>query len=158
MVVIAVIGLLASIIFVGLSGARQKVKNARIMADLRQTKSIAELIYSTYNGYTSLVDGDHTLNGGAPDPYGKQLQVIEDDIIAMHGGEEDPFIIVEATTDTYCVSVALASSLPAYPEEGWSGWVCTDFEGATKLDYWCFLAVTPPYQRWCTPYPEPSAP
>lgn len=157
MVVIAIIGLLSSIILVTLSRAREKARNVRIVADLRQVRSIAELIYSTYNSYAFLVNnGDHTLNAGAPDPYGSQLEVIEEDITAMQG-LESPFIIAKSTTNTYCVSVELTSSPTACCEEGWSGWVCTDFEGATKLDYWCFVEPIT-YTNWCTPYPEPPPP
>lgn len=54
LVVIAIIGLLASIVLVSLSGARNRAKDARIIADMGQTRTIAEVFYGNYASYTNL--------------------------------------------------------------------------------------------------------
>jgi len=80
MVVIAVIALVASIVFVTLSRARARARDARILLDLRQVNTIALLINSDYDSYTNLVDATYTLNESAPVPHGEQLRAIESDI------------------------------------------------------------------------------
>ena len=45
LVVIAIIGILSSIVLIALRGARDKAKDARIIADLSQIRSIAEILY-----------------------------------------------------------------------------------------------------------------
>jgi len=93
MVVIAIIGLLASIILVSLGRARAKAKDARLLLDLRQIRSIASLIESTYNSYTNLCDPiTSTLNQNDP-LYGSQIKVIEDDILEQVGGSPFSFLL-----------------------------------------------------------------
>ncbi len=45
LVVIAIIGILSSIVLVALRGARNKAKDARLIADMSQVRSVAELVY-----------------------------------------------------------------------------------------------------------------
>lgn len=56
LVVIAIIGILASIVLVSLSGARNRAKDARIIADMGQMRSAAEVYYGnqTPNSYAGL--------------------------------------------------------------------------------------------------------
>lgn len=51
LVVISVIGLLASVILVSLNSARAKARDARRKADLAQITRALELYYDTYGGY-----------------------------------------------------------------------------------------------------------
>src|SRR4051812_15987542 len=51
LVVIAIIGILSSIVLASLNTARQKSKNARSIADLRQLQNALELYYSDHNAY-----------------------------------------------------------------------------------------------------------
>ena len=106
LVVIAIIGILAAIVLVSLSGARNKAKNARIQGDISQVRSIAELLYneSSPMNYNNLCDDSHTLNEGAPSPYGAQLNAIETDIKTQNGGIPPKCY---ASGDDYCVSANL---------------------------------------------------
>ena len=54
LVVIAIIGILASIVLVSLSGARNRAKDARIIADMGQMRSTAEVWYGNNNTYVGL--------------------------------------------------------------------------------------------------------
>lgn len=51
LIVIAIIGLLASVVLVSLSNARAKAKDAKRLADVRQYMSALELYYNTNNSY-----------------------------------------------------------------------------------------------------------
>jgi prepilin-type N-terminal cleavage/methylation domain-containing protein len=61
LVVIAIIGILASIVLVSLSGARNRAKDARIMADMGQIRSAAEIFYGNNGNYTGLCTATDTL-------------------------------------------------------------------------------------------------
>ncbi|PIS16147.1 MAG: prepilin-type cleavage/methylation domain-containing protein, partial [Candidatus Portnoybacteria bacterium CG09_land_8_20_14_0_10_44_13] len=49
--VIAIIGLLASIVLVSLNSARGKARGVRRVADLRQIQTALEMYYDTNNSY-----------------------------------------------------------------------------------------------------------
>ena len=61
LVVIAIIGLLASIVLVSLSGAKKRAQDARIISDMGQLRSSAEIYQSTNGSYSNFCDsGDAT--------------------------------------------------------------------------------------------------
>ena len=114
LVVIAIIGILASIVLVSLGGARAKARDAKIMAEMWQVRSIAEAISYEYDSYATTCDAANTLNENAPAPYGKNLQTIEDDVYA----QGSPTIRCHASEEKYCVSAQLTSA--------GAKWYCAD--------------------------------
>ena len=59
--VIAIIGLLASIVLVSLGGARNRAKDARIIGDMGQLRSTSEIFNGnngTYTGFSANADED----------------------------------------------------------------------------------------------------
>ncbi len=72
LVVIAIIGILASIVLVSLGGARNRAKDARIIADMGQLRSTAEVFNGNNSTYTGLcansdvatLQADVTAQGG----------------------------------------------------------------------------------------------
>jgi len=66
LVVIAIIGILAAVVLVSLNSARQKSRDARRLADVRQVMTALELFYNDNNSYpddggTSPTAGDGTI-------------------------------------------------------------------------------------------------
>lgn len=164
LVAIAVIAILGAVVFVSLSGARERARDARILLSVRQIISVAELINSTYGSYASLCASDQTLNENAPDPYGNQLKTLEDDIASQQGRTTPRMVCIAVQPDRglnqYGVTVGLNYAGGNYPAEGWSGWYCTDSLGTAKLDYGC---LDPHHgllddQCWRLEPPEPPPP
>lgn len=103
LIVIAIIGILAGIVLVSLTGALKKGKDSRIQADLKQVQSIAGMIMTDEGGYDSLCAGG-TLNENHS-TYGSQLGAIESDISAQ--GSTD--LKCYASSTEYCVAAKLVS-------------------------------------------------
>lgn len=57
LVVVAIVGLLSAVVVVGLTGAREKARDSRRIADIRQIQNDLELKYSSSSGYPSPVNG-----------------------------------------------------------------------------------------------------
>ena len=92
LVVIAIIGILAGVVLVSLSGARTSAKDARIISEMDQLRTVAELYYAKNNKYGGFCgDSDY--------------KMIEDDIKSQASGE----ISCNDSDDKYCVKVKLNS-------------------------------------------------
>jgi type II secretion system protein G len=57
LIVIAIIGLLASIVLLALNNARAKSRDAKRIADVRQLATALELYFNDHNGYPSQTTG-----------------------------------------------------------------------------------------------------
>lgn len=66
LVVIAIIGILASVVLASLNTARQKSRDARRIADLRQIQTALELYYSSNNSYPQPSEGWGSWSGHCP--------------------------------------------------------------------------------------------
>ncbi len=114
LVVIAIIGILSSIVLVALRDARNKAKDARIVADLSQIRSLAELLYD--GDYDDVSMGTLTdtcvYSGGNAD-----IDKIAGDICNQKGS-----LVINKTAspaDAYC----------AYSALNVSGYYCVDSTG-----------------------------
>lgn len=69
LVVIAIIAILSTIVLASLSGARSKAKNARIRAEISNSRAQAELFYSYGDAfsYEGVCDENGDLTGNTPD-------------------------------------------------------------------------------------------
>ncbi len=71
LVVIAIVGLLSSVVLVALGPSRNKAKDARILSDINQTRAIVETKYNSITGSYNYAPADYaamstdvTTNGG----------------------------------------------------------------------------------------------
>ena len=115
MIVIAIIGILASILIVSLRQASERSRNAKIITDIVQVRRIAEQIYTgeIMSGYTDLCKDSSNFNS---DDY-TDLGMLQIDI-EKYGGAVSCY----ANSDSYCVSSSFRTS---------GQWFCVDDEGSS---------------------------
>lgn len=96
LVVIAIIGILAGIVLVSLSGARERAKDAKIITDMSQIRSAGESAYA--------VDGNYSKVKCTDDTYG--IKKLCDDITAQGATVT---IRPSSPDQAYCAVVTLHS-------------------------------------------------
>jgi len=115
LVVITIIGILASIVLTNLGVARNKAKNTRIMADLSQIRNMAASIESESDppAYSSLCSGNDLNTTPGSHNYIAQVFLIREDIRTQLKGSGvlTPGTDISCQTNTdgtsYCVNIAL---------------------------------------------------
>lgn len=65
LVVIAIIGLLSTLAVVSLNNARQKSRDAKRVADIKQVQTALELYFNDHGGYPTAVTQAGTITGAA---------------------------------------------------------------------------------------------
>lgn len=74
LIVVAIVGLLASVVVLGIGNARERARDAKRAGDIRQIQNAAEAFYATNNTYPAnlgQMDGAPTLGpNGTGDEYG----------------------------------------------------------------------------------------
>ncbi len=113
LVVIAIIGILAGIVLVSLGGARTRAKDTRIISDLSQLRTEAEILYSSDGSYVNV---DETKG---------EVKKLSDDI-TLQGSD---LTIEKAADDTaYCAYAKLNAPTA-------DTWYCVDGPGMTAKSY-----------------------
>jgi prepilin-type N-terminal cleavage/methylation domain-containing protein len=98
LVVISIIALLAAIVLVFLSGARNRTKDARIIADMGQIRSSAEIFLRNTGSYTNLCSST-------------DVTTLQSDITTQSGTNFNCQIQTAAPAgSSYCVEVQLNST------------------------------------------------
>lgn len=108
LVVIAIIGILASIVLVSLSGARNRAKDARIIADMGQIRTAAEIYLANNGNYSGLCTSSIDIIN------------LQGDIISQGGKYYGCY--TWSADNTYCVEVQLNSGK----------WWCVDSQLRSK--------------------------
>lgn len=122
LVVIAIIGVLASIVLVSLGGARTRARDARVIADMSQFRSEAEILYNS--------DGDYrrvgcTVFGQDCTCSSSNIEKLCEDIYAQGGTLT---IYRSATNNAYCAFATLQAPSPAQV-------FCVDGPGMTAKQF-----------------------
>jgi len=98
LVVIAIIGILSGIVLVSLKGATQRANDGRVMSDMDQIRSTAEILYGNEGNYGNIkcAGGDTDINTLCVD-------------IGSYSASGEPTITLKADNAEYCAYVQLNS-------------------------------------------------
>ena len=123
LIVIAIIGILATIVIISLRGASDRSRNTKIITDMTQIRKISEDMYTqSFDGYSDLCDSG-TLNTGV---YPKTLGILETDIEKYN---DSISVKCYASSYSYCISAQLSGENAKYfciDDEGHSSELITD--------------------------------
>ena len=114
LIVVAIVGILATIVIVSLREASERSRDAKIVTDVVQVRKIAEEMYIQEFSYDNLCSG-----GDLNTSYSESLQTIKDDIENYYGGSN--IITCYSGQRSYCVSAPLTGATTQY--------FCIDDEG-----------------------------
>ena len=102
LLVIAIIGILSSVIVASMRSARDKGRNARVNTSLNQVRVQAILISNSTNSFVSLCAGNTLNDTGYPDTLG----ILETDIEQYNGSGNH---VCYASINTFCVQSPLVT-------------------------------------------------
>jgi len=112
LVVVAIIGLLASIILASLNTARQKGRDARRIADMKEIQTALELYYSDHNAYPTAATQATAATALTALVSGGYMSVVSDD--PLGGSYHYVYLAPSATATTkYCLGTILEGNLPS---------------------------------------------
>jgi prepilin-type N-terminal cleavage/methylation domain-containing protein len=136
LVVIAIIGILSGVVLTGLSSARTKAKDSRVISNLKQAKTVVELnrqngnalklseLYSVSDFSNLRLDVCTQQGVICPPNSGKNL------------GTSLPYAgIMKTPSKTATSDYCLYAWLPSSKSSGWNKAVCMDSKGKTNLNY-----------------------
>ncbi|MFA6410930.1 MAG: type II secretion system protein [Candidatus Buchananbacteria bacterium] len=123
LVVIAIIGLLSTLAVVSLNSARQKARDAKRVADIRQVQTALELYFNDKNSYPNDVGADLTLGSSLATCLGA-----------------DGFNLVAGSA---CTSPIYMGLIPSNPGPGGTAYI---YQGVGQSGGYCGSGVCPTYQ------------
>jgi prepilin-type N-terminal cleavage/methylation domain-containing protein len=141
LIVIAVIGILASVILVGLGPIQKQGRDARRISDLRQIQNGLELYYNARGNYPD--------TGGSWVNFNTQIPTLRSAVPAISNIPDDPsqnnYYKYSSNGSTYCLGAQLEDlNNPNWkrsvPCTGFSGTNCFDGSGAgnpTASNFYC---------------------
>lgn len=117
LVVVAIIGILSSVILNALGPAKEKAKDSRIIQEVNQVRSLAETLYDgTYSALQTL-PSDNITNDN--------LKALSDDI-ALQGGE---LVIQKSTPPTTYVAYSKLNTTVGTTDNPQTNYYCVDSSG-----------------------------
>ena len=100
LVVIAIIGILSSIVLVAIGGARDEAKDSRIISDMSQIRSLAEILYSS-GSYSDITCSSV---GTSCTCVNSEIEQLCEDIYTQNSSAG---MVIRAGSGEYCVEVTL---------------------------------------------------
>ncbi len=114
LVVIAIIGILSSIVLISLKGAKDRANDGRIISDMSQLRTQAEIVHDNDGDYDCVCTASTT----ACTTCDTSITTLKDDMNALNGSKTDLAIYRNAASgaDAYCAEIELNSGK----------WYCVD--------------------------------
>lgn len=127
LIVIAIVGILASLILVGVGASRNKAEDVRVKSGIRQLRLAAESYFDannySYNGYDTCIDTPTAANC-LDQTTADSITTVKADIVDANANSGS--IDASANNSAFCVTAPLKSSSTNY--------ICADNSGQTYED------------------------